>query len=157
MLLEINGIEYPAFHFIMRREIAQDILDGYKKVEFRSTSPHNLAKVMKINKKTGDYIWNDIGFAYFTNYNKTWFMVVRVETTGIANVDRETAERFKNDFGTLEVEQMCEGFEADNIPEDERPQFLWLTMDAIVDTNLEKTPGSPEVYWPKVPVTVLRK
>lgn len=140
----------------MRREMAQDILDGYKRVEFRSTSNSNISKVMNVNKVTGEETWKEIGFVYFSNYNKTWFMVVTIDAIGILNVDRETAERFKNNYGTLEIEQMCDSFEEENIPEDERAQLLYMTIESIVDTNLEKTPGSPEVYWHKVPVTVLK-
>lgn len=142
MDITLHGKKHPAFYLIMKREFAQQILDGTKQVEYRFPSPHNLSILFKYDRKKDDVIGKkDVEFIHFSTYNKSFFLDVHVKEMGFVAITRKNAEIFKEKYNSWDIEYECEYCEEEGIPEDDRGDWIYLVIDALVDTDLKVTPG----------------
>lgn len=160
MKIKINNKEVEAYRLIMRKENALDILSGKKKIEIRTYSDHycemffdkeKLKNANKILDKTGntendngDNILEDaiknLNYVYFTNYNKTWSLVVRLDWIYILGMIKDDIEFLKNEFNFNEYNDEWQQFEKffNNGEHDKIPMFFALAIkDVISHKGLE--------------------
>lgn len=138
-------------NLVMKREFAEAILKGEKTVEYRSYSKHYCDRLF--DKEVVD--WGDNNVAeedldefievceplrwvekiHFHNYNNSWFLDVTVKDVLSIAVDRETVEYIKSEFGSDELEEMCN--DLDKRKERNRPMFFAFPIDKILATDLK--------------------
>lgn len=142
-------------NLIMKREFAEKILTGEKKVEFRDCSEHYCKRLISqemldyIDKKLDDK--NDPDFAlavdnyisslrpvetiHFHNYNNTWFLDVRVKVNEIISITDEDVKFLQDEFNCHECDEDLEYY--NKHPRMERPSYFYFVIDEVLDTNLE--------------------
>ncbi len=143
----------PCLDLIMKREWAEKILTGEKKVEFRDYTEHYAKRLF--DKNVMDYIdkhLNDeefmAGYEYlysplrqvetihFHNYNNTWFLDVEVEINQIVEATQEDADYLHEEYGCDELYEDVEWQKKH--PREEMGKFFYFVIKDVIDTNLEK-------------------
>lgn len=134
---------------IMKREFAEQILAGTKKLEYRAYSPFYISRL--IDKKVAKYIQdkidddevvtfcNDIRQVekiHFHDYNNSWFLDVECELNDAFSLRKEDVEYIQREFGAHEWDNDLENYEKAGVPENERPYFFYLVCGKVIDTNL---------------------
>lgn len=148
MKIEVNGQQVEAYDLLMRKEYAQEIISGKKKVEFRSFSDHYCDRffdkaTVKRNQNNGRHMgddgfeneFKDVWYIHFHNYNNTWYLDVEISETGMFCVDSQDVEEFARDYPDF-ADYLPDARENDKLPEDERPMLFYLVIDKVVSTNL---------------------
>ena len=139
-------------NLIMRREFAEAILRGEKKVEVRAFSDHYYRRLTdkKVDKWMTEHV-NDkdmdkeayeefmcatrpVGRIHFHNYNNSWFLDVSVTETALIGVTKGNVEDLQRRFGFHEFDDILADFEAKNSPV--RPLYYYFAIGGIIDTNL---------------------
>lgn len=142
-----EAADVEVLNLIMKREFAEQIARGEKKVEFRAVSDHYIKRL--IDRKVVEFIkrHNDdpdvVDFCdplrivrkiHFHNYNNSWFMDVDVASNDYIAADKEGVD-FMHTLGCNELDGLYE-----SLPEKEReklaPTFFYFVIDKIVATNL---------------------
>lgn len=148
MTITINGRQVEAYNLLMKKEFAQEILNGQKKVEFRSLSDHYCRMFLddnaaKKNKEAGlkpsddgfDFGLRDTQYIHFHNYNNSWYLDVEVNGIGMCVVDSHDIESLAEDFDDFKA-FIEDARKNDELPEDERPMIFYLVLGDVVGTNL---------------------
>ena len=140
MTIEVNGKPVEAYHLIMKKENALDILKGKKKVEIRAFSEkyNDLFIDKKLYKEYQKDLENpngsmtiedtlkDTAYIYFTNYNKTWELIVEVLDIAVYQMTKEDIEVLNEDYDFNEWQQYKD------LTEEEIPMFYGLGLADIV-------------------------
>lgn len=121
---KVDNIE--VLDLIMKREEANNIVNGTKTVEFREVSSHYESRL--VDKKLFDYIdkkvdeedWDfldeyelyaspikTVQSIHFHNYNNTWHLDVAVESNGLIELDEEGMELLHS-WGNHEMDESYE-------------------------------------------------
>ncbi len=128
MTINVNGKQEEAYHLIMRKENALDIVNGSKHVEIRDTTDTYCSRffnkelwqrflhLLEMYNKNQDeevldealtemglevdadnfwlsalnQLFNDVKYIYFTNYNKSWHLVVEISGKKVYELTEET-------------------------------------------------------------------
>lgn len=142
----------PCLDLIMKREWAEKILTGEKKVEFRDYTEHYAKRMF--DKKTLDYIDKHLedaefmaGYEYlfsplrqvetihFHNYNNTWYLDVEVDINQVIEATQEDADYLYDEYG---CDELYEDVEWQNKhPREEITKFFCFIIKDVIDTNLE--------------------
>ena len=138
-------------NLIMRREFAEEILAGTKKVEIRSYSQHYVDRLYdKDVLAYEDKHWDDevmrmqmIDFndsvravkkIHFHNYNNSWFLDVEcVDNNTVLLVD-EQVKYLQTEYGCHDFDEELERLNRRNA--EERPMYFFFAVGRILDTNL---------------------
>ena len=144
MTIEINGKQVEAYHLIMKKENAIDILNGKKKVEIRAFSEKY--NDLFINKKlykeyqkdlenpngsmTIEDTLKDTAYIYFTNYNKTWELIVEILDIAVYQMTKEDIEVLNEDYDFHDLDNEWQQYK--DLTEEEIHMFYGLGLADVV-------------------------
>jgi len=132
-----KGKEVRAFDFLMKKENALDIISGKKKIEFRDFSPHycNLFENKEKDNEGNKITRNDIHFIHFTNYNKSWFLNVKIEKVDYCAINKNWHDYFVKNYDTHDFEglwQKNEGKDWKNCP-----AIFFMPILEVLEHNIQ--------------------
>lgn len=152
MKINIDGKEVEAYHLIMRKENALEILNGTKKVEIREFNkkygtlfidPQKEAEYFEKMKRPNfeyidengiaecDKIYKDVRYIYFTNYNKSWSLVVEINQIYMLYMTQDDITFLSEQLGFKEYDNEWQQFE--DKPIEEIPSFFAIAIDKIIN------------------------
>ena len=134
-------------NLIMRRENAEDIVNGEKVIEFRTVSdfyckrlidPESHKFMAALPKEDRPKYW--FGWSYlrpvrrihFHNYNDTWTLDVKCEGVEVLNCNKSGLD-WLHSFGCHEMDEFFEEYMRN--PAKIRPQFFALVCGEIIERN----------------------
>ena len=138
-------------NLIMRREFAEEILAGTKKVEIRSYSQHYVDRLYdKDVLAYEDKHWDDevmrmqmIDFndsvravkkIHFHNYNNSWFLDVECVDNNTVLLVNEQVKYLQDEYGCHEFDEELERLNRRNA--EERPTYFYFAIGETLGTNL---------------------
>jgi hypothetical protein len=152
MTIQVDGKPVEAYHLIMKKENALDILKGKKKVEIRTFSDKYLSMFIDQEKykeyqeklKEPDFqgvdengvlefdktIRTDIKHIYFTNYNKTWSLVVKIHSFYTLSMIKDDIAFLAENFDFHDYDNEWQQFEGKEL--DEVPAFFAIYLDKVI-------------------------
>ena len=135
-------------NLILRKEIAQEIISGEKKVEIREVSPFYTSRLL--DKDVAAYIEqhpeisHEYGIIYdpliavdkihFYSYSNTWHLDVECLYNAIMTVCNDDVKFLQEEYNCHEFDEMLD--ELKGSPEGDRPQFYIFIIGRILDKKL---------------------
>ena len=141
--------DIECLNLIMKREFAEQILAGTKKLELRAYSKHYVSRL--IDKEVSDYIQmhidNDEVMAFcndirqvkrihFHNYDNSWFLDVECEFNDVFSITKKDIEFLQNEYGCHDYDDDLKRFEA--VKAEDRPWVFYFVCGKILGTNLKR-------------------
>lgn len=142
---------------IMKREYAEQILAGTKKLEFRSYSNFYVKRL--IDPEVSEYVrahinddevvmfCNDIKQVkkiHFHNYNNSWFLDIECDYNDVFRINKHDIEFLQKQYGCHDFDEDLKMMELNNVPQEKRPWVFYLVCGKVLDTNLEGKPQLKE-------------
>lgn len=148
----------PVLDLIMKREFAEAILKGEKRVEIRKYSPHysnrmtdkvldnwmtdNRDKIAEEDQEAFDEFLcstRPVLKIHFHNYNNSWYLDVECVDNALIGLIRQNVEDLQERFGFHELDDLLEQYEERDKDKEilERPLLYYFGLGKVIDTNLE--------------------
>ena len=134
-------------NLVMRKQFAQEILEGKKRVEFRAYSEHYSSRLydkevlqyMQLHKDEPEIIdqcdpLREVQSIHFHNYDNTWFLDCECELNDIVAVTDEDVQYLNEEYDCHDLDEQLTQLKA--IGEDNRPLYYYFVLGRIVKTNL---------------------
>ena len=147
-------------NLIMRKEFAEAILRGEKKVEIRSFSDHYFNRLTDkavdrwMDEHRDDKDMDEEAFEefmcstrpvmkiHFYNYNNSWYLDVECTKNALIGLTRQNVETLQEEYGFHELDDMLADFEVrERGKKGEavmRPLFYYFAIGKVLGTNLRK-------------------
>lgn len=140
--------DVECLNLIMKREFAEQILAGTKKLEFRAYSDHYVKRL--IDPEVADYIQmhineddvvvfcNDIRQVkriHFHNYNNSWFLDVECDFNDAFSITKKDISYLQERYGCHDFDADLARFEARG--EKQRPWLFYFVCGRVLGTNLK--------------------
>lgn len=153
--LEAEDIE--CLNLVIKREYAEQILRGEKKLEFREYKDFYIKKL--IDPDVADYIrthiddndvttfCNDIrqvSKIHFYNYNRSWFLDVEVTYNDAFCINKRDIKFLQEKYGCHDFDADLKRMEAMKVPADERPYLFYFVIGKVLGTDLKVKPKDEE-------------
>lgn len=146
-------------NLIMRKEFAEQILHGEKKVEIRAFSDHYFGRLT--DKKVDKWMTENRGKEgmdmeafdefmcatrpvvkiHFHNYNNSWFLDVLCVENALIGLTRQNVEDLQKRYGCHDFDEMLDTYEKrDKGSKEEattRPLFYYFALGDVIETNLK--------------------
>ncbi len=139
--------EIEVLNLIMRREYAEDIINGEKPIELRAYSKHYHDRLIDLD--VANYIlehelpndelelidlFRPVRLIRFHNYTNSWHLDVECKQNNIIAVTRQNVEVLQKEYNCHEFDKMLADFEIkkDNI----RPMFFYFVLGEVRETTL---------------------
>lgn len=136
-------------NLIMKREFAEKILKGEKKLEFRAYTQHYVDRL--IDKDVDNYLADHEGkedddlhtFAevvrpvlkiHFHNYSNSWHLDVECTNNFIMPIAEPWVKNIQDTFGCHEMDEMLADLEKRKAKD--RPLFFVFALGKVLDTDL---------------------
>lgn len=139
-------------NLIMRREFAEEILAGTKRVEIRSYSSHYCDRLY--DKAVLDYEdkhWDDevmrmqmldfndsvraVKKIHFHNYNNSWFLDVECTDNNTVLLVDDQVQYLRDEYDCHDFDEELERL--NKRKSNERPIYFYFAVGQILDTNLK--------------------
>lgn len=147
MKIQVNGKEVEAYHLIMRKENALEIVNGTKKIEVRNFSDKYCKLFIDVEKEEKvletqrnnpdaefsfeDIMRDDVKYIFFTNYNKSWSLVVELDYITAFELSETDVKHLNEAFDFHDLDESVEEFKDE--PEGEKPLMFGLVLGSIVN------------------------
>ncbi len=143
-----EGVE--CLDLVIKREYAELILAGTKKLEFREYKPFYFKKL--IDPNVAEYIQehiddNDVimfcdeirqvNTIHFYDYNRSWFLDVEVMLTDVFCIKKLDIELLQEKYGCHDFDDELKRMEAMRVPDNERPYLFYFVIGKVLGTDLE--------------------
>ena len=142
----------PVLDLIMKREYAEAILRGEKKVEFRIISDHyanriyDQAMVDFVDRHKDDsevsmavdYYISEIRpvqTIHFHNYDNSWFLDVSVRMNDFVSVISDDVKFLHEQYGCHELDEELKQVQRDKMQNP--PSYFYFEIGEVLDTNLK--------------------
>lgn len=150
-----EGME--CLNLVMKREYAEQIVAGTKKLEFRDYKPFYIKKL--IDPDVADYIREHINDSdvitfcndvrqvqkiHFYNYNRSWYLDVEVTFNDVFSINKHDIEMLQKKYGCHDFDDDLKRMEAMRVPENKRPFLFYFVVGKILGTDLEAKPQEEE-------------
>jgi hypothetical protein len=137
-------------NLIMKKQFAQQILNGEKKLEFRAMSEHYANRLTDdkvnsfINAHAGEEefeeVWGEfvqivrpVKKIHFHNYNNSWYLDVECKSNDVVCAVRSDIEYLNEKFGCHELDELCN--QLDTRKEQNRPVFYYFECGEVLDKS----------------------
>lgn len=140
--------DVECLNLIMKREYAEQILKGTKKLEFRAYSDHYVKRL--IDREVSDYMrmhvdedetfmfCNDIRQVkkiHFHNYNNSWFLDVECDFNDAFSITKNDIRFLQDKYGCHDFDEDLAYFEARG--DKHRPYLFYFVCGKVLGTNLK--------------------
>lgn len=153
MKIQVNGKEVEAYHLIMRKENALEIVNGTKKIEVRDFSPkygkmfidpEKEAKYFEKMKQPNfeyidengvaecDKVYRETKYIYFTNYNKSWSLIVEIDFINMLWFTDDDMDFLENELGFTDYKEGYQEFKKNHKEGDELPAIFAIGIKNII-------------------------
>ena len=135
-------------NLIMRKDFAQQILKGEKKLEFRGYTEHYISrlydkdvlKFMQLHKNEPEVLemcepLRVVDKIHFHNYNDTWFLDVECTMNEVVGVTDADVEFLHAEYDCHDLDEVLQQQNAIN--SEQRPMYFYFVIGKVIDTNLK--------------------
>ena len=138
-------------NLIMKREYAEAIKKGTKRIEFRQFSQFycnklfdkNVDNYVNTHKDNKDIIkaldeniitpMRIVKALHFYNYNKSWTMDVKCIENGVIMLCEEDVKYLQDKYGCHELDEDLKSYEG--VPDEQRPLLFYFAVGEITESN----------------------
>lgn len=128
--------KYNFFNLLMRREFAEQILAGEKKLELRDASDFYISRFL-IEENGEYYMKPDKNALHFHNYNNSWFLDVEFTDLVLLEVTSKNIKKIQKE-GYHEFDEMLEEVKQDEKNNIEPSYLFYFKLGKVIDTDLHK-------------------
>lgn len=134
-------------NLVMRKQFAQEILEGKKKIEFRAFSEHYSSRLydkevltyMKLHANEPNILdecdpLREIHTIHFHNYDNTWFLDCECELNDIVAVTDDDVKYLQDEYDCHDLDEQLAQLKA--VGEDNRPMYFYFVIGKVLKTNL---------------------
>lgn len=130
-----TGRQAESFDLIMRKEFALQIVEGVKKLEFRSVSEFYFSRFLRRLPDGSAEYKREIEYLHFHDYNNSWFLDVHIKPVTHMPIHPASADFFHS-YGHSDFDEDMKEFAHLKADDDNVPLVFCVPIDAIVNTNL---------------------
>lgn len=144
MKITVNGKQVEAYSLVMKKEYADEIIKGTKTLEIRNYTPFydNMftdreqvkmnEQLIKEGKEDETVIpLKGIEYIVFSNYDKTWRLIVRIDNIGVSAIDEEDLQFLAEDYNFHDFDADIQKYES--LEYEDKPMFYYLHVAEIIE------------------------